>query len=92
MLKSSDRHRGFVLLAVNIPSSFAGRRRQSYTPDAFKEEVIRRIRDSNPLKQLATRQVPGEGRGNWCVAIKKICGDKVETVEVHSSVPALRFP
>lgn len=85
-------HCGFVLLAVNIPDSFAVPRRQRpYAPDDFKEQLIRRIHDSEPLRRLATGQVPGGSRGNWCVAIKKINGENVEKVEVYSSVPNLRF-
>ena len=58
-IRNSGGHGGFVLLAVNIPNSFAVPR--PYTPDDFKEELIKRINTSGPLCQLAT-----EPRGDWC--------------------------
>jgi hypothetical protein len=60
---------------VNIPNgSYKQHVQRPYTPDEFKDKLIRRIDASEPLKQLATGQVPGGSRNDWRPAIKKIMG------------------
>jgi hypothetical protein len=87
VLSDPDKPYGLVLLAVNIPNRFAEQHvRKPYTPDVFKSELIKWIHASETLKQLSK-----EGR-DWCAAIKKINGAKVEELEVYSSVPHLRWP
>ena len=90
VLNDPGKRRGFALLAVNIPNRFVEQDvKLPYTPDEFKVELIKRIKASKELEQPATEQGPGGSRGDWCAAIKKINGDKVEEFEIHSSVPVL---
>jgi hypothetical protein len=77
---------------VNIPNTFGSTRRlRPYTPDDFKKTLIERIKISEPLKQLSTAQETGGRGGDWCVAIKKINGERIEEVKSYSSVRQLVF-
>ncbi len=58
----------FVFLAVNIPAHFAEiRGRNKYMPEEFLGEILKRLRNSDPLRTLGD-----EKRGDACAVIKRI--------------------